>query len=77
MSTIEEKDGRVFEPSPTGRLCPFVYNPLEGCLCLKMGSQNIDSILYYCGGGFDRCDLYRNYLISSGRLGSGDLALHR
>ncbi|HWR88855.1 MAG TPA: hypothetical protein VN260_01220 [Dissulfurispiraceae bacterium] len=44
------------------RVCPFAENPLDDCLLLKMDSQHVEDAIYYCGGHFQECSIYRRHV---------------
>jgi len=46
--------------SKKGRYCPFIGDPLRECFLIDMNSQNIEQAIYYCGGNFEKCEIYRN-----------------
>lgn len=46
------------EKSFKGRLCPFVKNPFDDCYCIKLASQDIEKTIIYCGGNFERCEVF-------------------
>ena len=43
---------------PAGH-CPFVKDPFDECFVTGINSQNIDQAIYYCGGHFEECEIYR------------------
>ena len=45
----------------TGRQCPFVKDPFDECHCYLMNSLNTEAAIYYCGGNFEKCRIYRQY----------------
>ena len=40
-------------------LCPLVRDPLSDCYCYDMNSQKISAAIYYCGGKYEQCEIYR------------------
>lgn len=48
-------------------LCPFVRKPADNCFCIKMGSQDIEKTVYFCGQYFEACEIYKTiYLEGNG-----------
>lgn len=41
--------------------CPFIQEPYDDCLCANMLSQNIEAAIYYCGGNFKKCEIYKRW----------------
>jgi hypothetical protein len=42
----------------SGMICPFIVRPLEGCYCTSTNSIHAEATIYYCGGHFEKCDIY-------------------
>ena len=42
-----------------GKHCPFVTDPLDECFITGLSSQDVDMAIYYCGGNFEECKIYR------------------
>jgi len=40
-------------------LCPFINKPFEGCYCTSTSSLCTEATINYCGGNFNKCDIYR------------------
>jgi hypothetical protein len=45
------------------RVCPFIQELSEDCFCLEMNSLNIESLIYYCGGKFEQCRIYKKTVL--------------
>jgi hypothetical protein len=46
--------------SHTGKLlCPFIRKPFDACYCASTNSVYTEATIYYCGGNFEQCDIYR------------------
>lgn len=46
----------------TGRVvCPFAQNPFNDCYVRNMTSLNIEDTIYYCGGHFEECEIYKKH----------------
>lgn len=43
------------------RSCPFIQEPYDNALCSSMLTQSIENAMYYCGGHFEQCDIYRRW----------------
>ncbi len=64
MLTVMEKE-RVKEETPVPAnkiLCPFLLKPFEGCYCASTSSLDTESTIFYCGGNFEKCDIYRKHM---------------
>lgn len=44
---------------PLRRYCPLINEAREGCYCIDMNSQKIHAAVYYCGGNFEECGIYK------------------
>jgi hypothetical protein len=42
------------------KLCPFLREPLEECYCNSMSSQDIEKTIFFCSGGFIRCEIFKS-----------------
>ena len=40
------------------KVCPLVSNPLQDCYCLDMNSRNIEKVVQFCSGDYERCAIY-------------------
>lgn len=47
------------------RHCPFVEQPFDDCFVNEVNSQNIGRVLYFCGGHFEECDIFRQRTMSN------------
>ncbi len=43
----------------TGGYCPLIASPLAECFIADINSQNIEQAIYYCGGNYTECEIYR------------------
>jgi hypothetical protein len=69
LINLTEKDERVKKKrdvkSKNGkdiafkRQCPFVEEPFDDCYCVSMNSMNVKGVIFYCGGNFENCEIYR------------------
>ncbi|MBI3599440.1 MAG: hypothetical protein HY097_02225 [Nitrospinae bacterium] len=66
LEDILEANGMIFNNLATevnlaadGELCPFTRNPHSSCYCVDINSSKVLPILYYCGGNFENCEIYR------------------
>lgn len=39
--------------------CPFTETPNEECYVSRMDSRTIERAIYYCGGKYEQCEIYR------------------
>lgn len=42
-------------------LCPFVSRPFEDCYCASTSSMVVESTILFCGGDFQKCEIYGRY----------------
>jgi len=49
----ESKGGR--------RICPYVKSPREDCYCFTMSSLKTQAAVYYCGGNYRACEMFRQF----------------
>ena len=42
--------------------CPFVKAPFDECYISSMTSGSIGEAVYYCGGNFRECDIYKKHI---------------
>ena len=47
------------EKKETRELCPFVENPHDDCYIVTLESLKVEAAIYYCGGNFQKCDIYQ------------------
>jgi hypothetical protein len=55
----------MWEQTDSKRRCPLVQNPLKDCFCFEMDSLKTEHAIYYCGGNFAKCEVYKGWLRSS------------
>lgn len=48
-----KKEGRI--------ICPYIQEAYKDCYITNMGSLNTESVIYYCGGNFQECVVYKSY----------------
>lgn len=48
------------------KLCPFVNEPFSDCYIFNMKSQNTEAAIYYCGGHFEECEIYKRHAVETG-----------
>ncbi len=41
------------------RLCPYIRDPFDECYVVTMASLNTEELLYYCGGNYKECAIYK------------------
>jgi hypothetical protein len=44
-------------------ICPLIKNPYKDCYCAGMNSQKVLYALEYCGGTFERCEIYIRHML--------------
>jgi hypothetical protein len=42
--------------------CPLISHCLNDCYCTNLISQNTEAVVYYCGGKYEECEVYRTYI---------------
>ncbi|MGC2061601.1 MAG: hypothetical protein WA610_01390 [Thermodesulfovibrionales bacterium] len=42
-------------------LCPFVSRPFKDCYCASTSSMVVESTILFCGGDFQKCEIYCSY----------------
>ncbi len=47
--------------------CPLLSAPQAECYCVNLGSLTTEAVVYYCGGNYDKCRIYQDYLAQGGR----------
>ncbi len=51
----------ILKKNDSRKLCPFIEESFEDCYITNMKSQNTESIIYYCGGDFQKCEMYKRH----------------
>jgi hypothetical protein len=41
------------------KFCPFINDNYEDCYCNDLKSQNIETVIYYCGQNYRLCNIYK------------------
>ncbi len=49
-----------WSPEKFAKLCPLVREPQPECFCFNLTSRNAEAAIYYCGGNFAECEIYRS-----------------
>jgi hypothetical protein len=39
--------------------CPFTETPSEECYIATMDSRSVERAIYFCGGKYEQCGIYR------------------
>lgn len=47
------------ENSERSKNCPFVKDPDKDCYIIGITCHKVDSVLYYCGNHFEKCEIYK------------------
>jgi hypothetical protein len=42
------------------KFCPFINDNYEECYCNDLKSQNIETVIYYCGKNYKLCSIYNH-----------------
>ncbi len=42
--------------------CPFVKSPSDDCYVSTMNSTSIADAVYYCGGNYRECPIYKRHI---------------
>lgn len=65
MTDIEQKEKGTGEQAATRKRCPFISDPFKDCYCADMQSVNAVRAIYYCGGNFEECAIYKQRIASA------------
>jgi hypothetical protein len=44
------------------RLCPFTRDPYDECFIIHTESKYTESIIKFCGGNYEECEIYKRNL---------------
>lgn len=57
MKEIEVQEKIIYSK----RLCPLIKSkrPFDDCYCIKLTSQDVEKAIFYCGGNFEACEIYK------------------
>ncbi len=55
MKEVEVREHAAYSK----RLCPFIKRPSDDCYCIKLTSQDVEKAVFYCGGHFELCEIYK------------------
>jgi hypothetical protein len=55
----EDKKAGAALRTRSRRLCPFVREPCDDCLCSGTSSDSAEAAIRLCGGDFESCEIYR------------------
>ncbi len=47
-------------------ICPFVLKPFENCYCASTSSLCTEATIHYCGGNFEKCEIYESHVKEQG-----------
>lgn len=61
----------VLKIVPKKRWCPKLENPIEGCYCVRMTSQDIERAVFLCGNHYELCEIFRKNNGKKGEKGNG------
>jgi hypothetical protein len=62
MGANYKMDKEISKNSFKKRLCPLVKEPTDDCYCMKHDNQSIQRMIYYCGGDFEKCEIYETVI---------------
>lgn len=55
------------------RRCPFLETPFDECYVNGLGSAEVEKAIEYCGGNFEKCDIYAHHRAGAeGAIATGD-----
>lgn len=49
-----------------GPHCPFIHSFSPGCYCTDMKSVRVEEAIYYCGGNYRKCNIYKSLTKKAG-----------
>ncbi len=47
------------------KFCPLIEDTYDGCYCSILNSSTIGDAIYYCGGHFEECKIYKKIMENS------------
>jgi hypothetical protein len=50
--------------------CPFLDGTCEECYVVNPTSETVGRVIFYCGGEYERCEIYRNLIAREQRRGA-------
>jgi hypothetical protein len=59
MANREKEEASASIRTYPRRLCPFVKEPFDECLCSGTGSDSAEATIRLCGGSFESCEIFR------------------
>lgn len=59
MEIIRDEKRHAVRKSPSSH-CPFIHTFSPSCYCTEMKSTRIEDAIYYCGGDYQKCNIYNN-----------------
>lgn len=61
-SMVLKINGEITTKKNKGKkICPFIKESYKDCYITNMVSRNTESVIYYCGGNFEECAVYKSY----------------
>jgi len=48
------------------RRCPYLETPFDECYVNGLGSAEVEKVIDYCGGDFDKCEIYAHHRFPGG-----------
>ncbi len=59
MMTWEEKKEAASFQTRSMKICPFVSELNDECLCSDTRSESAEAAIRVCGGDFENCEIYK------------------
>lgn len=59
MRHTEKEEASAFIRTYPRRLCPFVKEPFDDCLCSGTSSDSAEAAVRLCGGSFESCEIFK------------------
>ena len=59
MTTQEKEETSASIRTYQRRICPFVREPFDECICTRTSSDSAEVLMRICGGSFESCDIFR------------------
>lgn len=57
----------LMDPGPVkNSLCPHINDPFSDCHISSLDSRNIEDAIYYCGGHYEECGIYKKHMLQFG-----------
>lgn len=59
MMVLQKSEGATRFGANARRICPFVKETCDECLCSDTRSDSAEAAIRLCGGNFETCEIYQ------------------